>query len=93
MTLNLKVHEYARVNDGSRAILTRVNPYIVLTRGLPEGGSTRVFIQGGAFFHEGGDEYKRHELPEWLNDEIAKMGPATRKSVGLDNWVKPEADD
>jgi len=81
--LTLRVHEYKRVNDGSKAVLTRLNPYIVLTQGSPDGGSTRVFIQNGCFFHEGGAEYKKHELPDWLPREIAKMSEAIKKSVGL----------
>lgn len=92
MALNLRVHEYKRVNDGSKAVLTRLNPYIVLTHGIAEGGSTRVFIQGGAFFHEGGDEYKKSELPDWLDSEIAKISPAIRKSVGLEDWAPSEDD-
>lgn len=92
MPLNLRVHEYKRVNDGSRAILTRLNPYIALCHGSPEGGSTRVFIQGGCFFHEGGDEYKKSELPPWLDVEIAKISPSIRKEVGLQDWVPPEED-
>lgn len=83
MSLNLRVHEYKRINDGSRAVLTRVNPYVCLCRGNPEGGSTRVFIQGGAFYHEGGAEYKKSELPDWLSDEIAKLSSQARKEAGL----------
>lgn len=92
MTLSLKPHEYKRINDGSKATLTRLNPYIALCRSNPEGGSTRVFIQGGAFYHEGGGEYKKHELPDWLNSEIAKIPPGVRKEVGLQDWAPPEED-
>lgn len=90
--LNLKVHEYKRVNDGSRATLTRINPYICLCKASPEGGSTRVFIQGGAFFHEGGAEYKKSELPDWLDEEITKLSPRARKEAGLDKPPAPVED-
>jgi hypothetical protein len=88
--LNLKVHEYNRIRDGSRAILTKVNPYICLSKANPEGGSTRVFIQGGKFYHEGGKEYRTSELPSWLNEEIAKLTPQARKEIGL---VEPPEED
>ena len=89
LSLNLKVHEYKRINDGSRATLERVNPYILLTKAT-DVGSTRVFIQGGAFFHEKGEEYTKEELPPWLNEEIAKMSVAARKEVGLADWKPPK---
>jgi hypothetical protein len=91
--LNLNVHEFSKPADGSRPTLTRVTPYICLSRGLPEGGSTRVFIQGGAFYHEGGKEYKRHELPPWLNEELARLTPTALREVGLVDWKPPEGED
>lgn len=91
-SLNLKVHEYKRVNDGSQARLIRVNPYVVLTKANPEGGSTRVFIQDGMFFHEGGGEYKQSELPDWLDDEIERLSPVAVKEAGLGRQPT-EADD
>jgi hypothetical protein len=84
-----KVHEYSRINDGSRATLTRVNPYIVMSRGNGE-GSVRVFIQGGQFYHEKGEEFSKDALPPWVNDEIAKMTPAARKEAGLQDWKPPK---
>lgn len=94
MPLSLKVHEYKRANDGSKAVLTRVNPYVMLARGNPEGGSVRVFLQNGMFFHEGGDEYKKHELPDWLSSELAKLTPRIKKEVGFSQEpAKPVEDE
>ena len=89
--LNLRVHEYKRINDGSQAVLTKINPYVALCHGNPEGGSTRVFIQGGMFFHEGGAEYKKSELPDWLPEAISKMSDRAKKDAGL--VEPPEAED
>lgn len=83
-TLDLRVHHYKRINDGSQAVLTQLKPYIALCKANDEeGGSTRVFVQNGQFFHEGGAEYKKTELPSWLSTELAKLSPDARKEVGL----------
>jgi hypothetical protein len=88
--LSLKVHTFAKATDGGHEVLSQISPYAVLSR-QTEGGSIRVFIQGGAFYHEGGPAYKESELPPWLHEEIAKMTPKARAEVGLKDWVPPKA--
>ena len=85
-----RVHEYKKVNDGSRPTLTKINPATRLGRrgeGIDE--SVYVFIQGGLFFSEGGARIKTKDLPPWLDDEIKRMSREARAEVGLPVDWKP----
>jgi hypothetical protein len=59
--------------------MVRSQPY---TR-LNAGEGPPVFIQAGQFFSEGGPVLKPDEVPDWLDEEIARMTPGARQEVGL----------
>lgn len=91
MSLSLTVHKYKQVEG--RTILEQVTPYIAISHAT-EGGSERIFIQGGRFFHEGGgDEVRQRDLPSWVGAEIKKLSLQARKDVGLVDWEPPEPED
>ena len=79
--LSLKPHEYRKQPDSSSAVLTRLNPYIRLRQ--LGGDEPPIFIQGGLFFYEGGQEIPKAKLPAWVLEELKKLTPKARKEVGL----------
>jgi len=90
MTLDLgKIQEYAKITDGGPLVLTRVRPCTRITRREEGVDPIYVFIQGGTYYSEDGKVIPTGMLPAWLDDEIAKMTPAARKEVGLQDWEHP----
>jgi hypothetical protein len=42
-----------------------------------------VYVQDGNFYSSGGPAFKKADLPDWLQEELAKLSPACREEVGL----------
>jgi len=80
MSFSLKTHVTRRSRSGSgEAVTTRVRPYVRLA----VQGKETVYIQEGRFYSEGGTEFTDDNLPDWIDDEVAKMTVAARQEVGL----------
>lgn len=79
--LTLKVHDYKRKKGGNQAVLLSVTPYVRLKAGYDQ---PPVFVQGGKFFAEGGEELADDELPDWLDAEIKKMSESAKREAGLE---------
>jgi hypothetical protein len=60
--LRLKTHD-VDVNRSGEAVATRVTPYIRLCEGV----GPPIFLQGGGYFYEGGEEVPTKDRPEWLS--------------------------
>ena len=85
-TLSLKTHEFRPGNKGSA--LTRINPYVrIKVSTKDEDGEyvdhAPVFIQGGLYFSEGGEEIPAKDLPKWLPAEVAKLSDKVKRECGL----------
>lgn len=76
--LSLRTHEYAMKRG--QPVLTRVNPYVRLTKGAD---GIVVFIQDGRFMYEDGTEIKEADYPDWLMGEVRRISPTVREEVGL----------
>lgn len=76
--LTLRPHDVRTDSNGTRVSVT-TSHYVRLF----SGAGPPVFVQHGKFFCEGGPELKDHELPDWLDDELAKLSEAVRREVGL----------
>jgi hypothetical protein len=76
MAFSLKTHVPKR-NDPEGKI-GRYTPYVRInsSEGPP------LFIQGGKFYSEGGEMVK--DLPDWVDDEVAKMSPTAKRECGLE---------
>jgi hypothetical protein len=75
--LSLKTHEF--VMRRGTPHLSRVHPYVRLYKDPgPE-----VYVQDGNFYSSGGPAFKKADLPDWLQEELAKLSPACREEVGL----------
>ena len=83
MTLSLKTHEFTMKRG--QPVISRTNPYVRLCRG--EGPP--VFIQGGSFYYEGGQEVKEGEFPDWLPEMLKTLSLEVREEVGLPPLVEP----
>lgn len=86
MALSLRTHEYKKSRGGS--VISRINPYVRLKAAIKgEDGEYEdcapVFIQGGQYFSEGGQEIPAKELPSWLPAEVAKLSDKVKREVGL----------
>lgn len=77
MSLSLITHEYKTIRG--KAVLTRQRPYV---RVFAESGPP-VFIQGGQFYTEGGQEIPEAELPDWVWDEIGRMSETAKQEAGI----------
>lgn len=85
-TLTLRTHEYKTNRSGSS--LARINPYVRIKASVKgEDGEYEdhapVFIQGGLYFSEGGEEIAAKDLPKWLPGEVAKLSEKVKREVGL----------
>ena len=78
--LSLKVHDYKRKKGSNQAVLLRITPYVRIRSGMDD---PPVFIQGGKFFAEGGEEFDKDELPDWVPAEISKMSDSAKREAGL----------
>ena len=76
MTLDLKVHHYKRDKKG-RAVLVRSTPSLR----LKNGDSEAIFIQGGQFFTDNGEEVKK--VPPWVLEHLKNVKPEVKREVGL----------
>ena len=74
------VQEYRLNKKSGLTEIVRENPAIRL-RGDPL--EAPIFIQGGQFFVEGGNEIPREKLPSWFWKEAEKVLPEVRAKVGL----------
>lgn len=79
MAFSLRTH-IPKKGDGEGKI-ARYTPYVRI-RG--EGADGPLFIQGGYFYTEGGQHIKQADLPDWVDDEVAKMTPAAKRECGLE---------
>jgi hypothetical protein len=77
-TLKLKTHEVS-VNKQGETLGTRVTPYIRL---YAEDGPP-IFLQGGAYFYEGGEQVPDEAQPDWLFDMQKKCNPEALKACGF----------
>jgi hypothetical protein len=93
MTLALnKVHEYKRINDGSQAVLTNVNPVIRLGHRTEGEDQIYIFIQNGVFYGGERDVIEIEDLPKWALDQIDKLTKRAREEAGLKEWKRPETE-
>jgi hypothetical protein len=42
-----------------------------------------IYVRDGRFWYDNGDECLAEDLPEWVNEAVAKLGNACRAEVGL----------
>jgi hypothetical protein len=53
-------------------------------------GTFPLFLQDGAIYSEDGREVDEDDLPDWFEEELAKLSPEAKKAVGLGK-PKPKA--
>jgi hypothetical protein len=80
MPFSLKTHIPKRGADGE----SKIARYVPYTRIRGEGADGPLFIQGGYFYTEGGQHIKAADLPDWVEDEVAKLTPAAKRECGLE---------
>jgi hypothetical protein len=76
MALNLSSHVIKKSGGGSS--LSQVDPYVRLSN-----GTIALFVQNGAVYSEDGQMLEDGDLPDWLNEELAKLTPEAQEAVGL----------
>jgi len=76
MAFSLKTHIPKRGDAEGK--IARYQPYVRINHvdGPP------LFIQGGKYYSEGGELIK--DLPDWVDDEVAKMSPTAKRECGLE---------
>lgn len=77
-----KVHEFAkRVDSEGNATyrLVRTNPYISLARG----DGVEVLLANGRVHDAAGNPLPADSVPSWIEDEVGKMTPDARLSIGF----------
>lgn len=79
MGFSLRTHE-AAMKQG-RKIIKKINPYLRLTKG----DGPPVFLQGGRFYYESGEEVT--DPPDWLDGELKKLNPEALKQVGMEELI------
>lgn len=77
MTFSLRTH-ITKMGRGE-TVVARVTPYIRLR----SGENPPIFVQGGAFYWEGGQRVKDADLPDWVEPELDKLTPEVRREAGL----------
>jgi hypothetical protein len=83
MALNLKSHEIKKSEAGSS--VSEASPYVRLSN-----GTSPLFLQAGNVYSEDGQMIDEDDLPGWFEEELNKLSPEARKSVGFDK-PKPKA--
>lgn len=73
-----KVHHYVREPGTNEARLVQTNPYVRF--GVE--GHPVVFLQGGRFYYENGQEID--EIERWLAQAIEQCNPKALKEAGYD---------
>lgn len=75
MSFTLRPHEVK--TRGGQPILVRDRPYLRLRAG----DDPPIFIQGGKFYYENGQEVS--EVPDWVMEKLKEVQPKVREQVGL----------
>jgi len=83
--LDLKVHHYVKMPNSTESRLTKVDPYVRICRAH----EPPIFLQGGAAYSEGGPPVT--PLPEWFEEELAKITPKALEECGWGPKVAPVA--
>lgn len=81
--LDLKVHHYVKLPNTTEMRLTKVSPYVRICRAA----APPIFLQEGQVFSEGGEPVT--PLPEWFEEELAKITPKVRDEVGWGGEAHP----
>jgi hypothetical protein len=79
LSLSLKTHEVTVNKATGEAVGTRVTPYIRLC----SGDGPPIFLQGGGYFYEGGEEVPEDQHPDWLEGMQKKCSPDALKACGF----------
>jgi len=79
LPLSLKTHEVTVNKATGEATGVRVTPYIRLC----QGDGPPIFLQNGAYFHEGGEPMEEENRPDWLDDLQRKCSPEQLKAAGF----------
>lgn len=74
MAFNLQVHK----TDKESGEILSASPYVLLM-----GRDGSIYIRAGKFWYDSGEEVPEDEVPEWVNEQVAKLGNACRAEVGL----------
>ncbi len=83
MSLSLnRVHVFARRKNERGETVTQLIRTDLYTR-LSSQGEPPVFLQGGRFYSEGGDEYLGDQLPGWVEIELQKLNPSVLEECGF----------
>lgn len=84
--LSLKVHHHEKLPGTQESRLVKTTPYVRLCRQDPVTKITAppIYVQGGRAYGEGGPELAT--LPDWFEEEMAKLTPKLRDEVG---WTGP----
>lgn len=71
------VHVYQKIPNTNQFRLKEVHPYVRLSK-----DGTEVYIQDGSTYTAGGEVLPKDKLPDWFNEEIAKVNPAVLRECG-----------
>jgi hypothetical protein len=70
------------VTRTNRAGVVTSNPYMILCAPVTEGAG-KIFVRGGKFFTEVGDEIDPDDLPEWALDAFNLVSDAQLAAHGF----------
>ena len=85
MAFSLSPHRVQKIPGTDQSRIIGSNHYMRLSK---EG--TTLFLQSGNVYSEGGQRYKEGDLPEWFEDEVAKISPKAMADCGFAQEVEEE---
>lgn len=74
---DFKAHHKVKTKDGR--VGYKETPWIR----FKHGEEPPVIVQGGSYFSGGGTPIDEANLPSWVKEEVRKLNPDARESVGL----------